>query len=505
MKASLGQYIESLGKVANDQQYFIKKLLSTLQLVKPQSKEFSNQLSQLKQEFEEKTAKYNLEPNEEVAKLDSFTNQIQKDIESINVQIRVLKSASATSRKGQGTPDLIAIEKSKKLKQSLKDYQNESSAEISEIKTSLARNSSELKNSGETITNIQANLQATREELNIIKAKLQADEKESMISQIKDMQIEIEALKSLTEVIHKGIVSKEFLLQMKQSDTRTINILKNSMQSLKDEVKSIKLLKQGKIPTSFSDLTESLNQSINSLQDEMQNVKKDIDDKSSLLEKAQQEITNIRIDTDQIKSTLSNEPDHVSLADRMNLIEEKVNTLSSHSLQFDQMYNTQKDFMNNLKDELLPDLVNRVTQVESQVSEISLAESTNATNDEKNKSTDEYQNLNQKVEQMIHDIQTSNIAKRSIRNKNIKADVPRAVGALKTFQKALLAQEQADIFQHIDQSHLPLIIQSIDQLISEVYSEMYRIRDQLSKEIVVMKKYSIPLKVDDFEKPLDKC
>ena len=122
MKASsFGQYVELIGKTVSEQQSFIKKLLNALQLLKSQSKEFSNQIVVLDKEFEETISNQDLEPSEDVSKFDSYTRQIQKDIESINVQVRLLKSAGASSRKGQGTPDFTAIEKSKKLKQSLKE------------------------------------------------------------------------------------------------------------------------------------------------------------------------------------------------------------------------------------------------------------------------------------------------------------------------------------------------------------------------------------------------
>lgn len=507
MKATtIGQYVGTIGNAVNEQQLFIKKLLTALQLLKPQSKEFSNQIIVLSKEFDEISSK-TIDTNDDASQIDTFTRQIQKDIESLNLQVRVLKSAGASSRKGQ--VDLTALEKSKKLKQSFKEYQNESSMEISEIKSSLAKNSSELKNSGETMTNLTANLQAIRDELNTLKNLIKKDEIETMATQIKDVQVEIEALKSLTEVIHKGIVSKETLLKMKQSDERTINILKNSIQNLKDELDNVKLLKQGKIPKNFFDHFESLDQSVNSIQDEIQNIRDDINDKSSLITQTQQDISEIKTDTEKLFN-LQNETENSSIPERINTIEEKVNTVAGHSIQFDQILNSQKDQMKNLKEEFLPDLANRLSQIETQVSEISI-ENLNASSmmhdNSKIKQNDEYQDLNQKVEQMIQDIQSSNISKRSISNRNMKPNVPRTVDTLRNFQKALLAQEQADkgsLYQHIDPSQLPIVVQSIDQLMSEVYSEMYKIRDQLTKEISTLKKYSIPLKVDDeFQKKND--
>lgn len=501
MKASsLGQYIQCVGKAVNEQQLFIKKLLGALKLIKPQSKEFSNQIITLNQEFDEILSNQNLEPSEEVSNFDLNNRQIQKDIESINIQLRVLKSANATSRKGQGAPDLTAIEKSKKLKQSFKEYQNESSAEIYELKNTIAKNSSELKNSGETITTIQANLQAIRDELNVIKARIQKEEHENIASNVKDMQEEIEALKSLTEVIHKGIVSKDTLIKMKQADERTINILKNSIQNLKDEVKNIKLLKQGKVPTSFVEKFESFDQTFDAIKEEIQSVKEDIDAKSSLILKAQEELSEIRNDTAELKNSQI-ETDNPSLPERMNAIEGKMNTITERSVQIDEMFNSQKEYMTNLKEELLPDITNRVSQIETQVHEMTAAENSELA--AKNKSFEEYEDLSQKVEQMIHDIQTSNISKRTITNKKSKPNVPRTVDTLRTFQKALMAQEQAEqnsVYNNLEPSHLPLVVQSMDQLLKDVYTEMYKIRDHLSKEITDMKKNSIPLKVDDYLK-----
>lgn len=500
MKASsFGQYVELIGKTVSEQQSFIKKLLNALQLLKSQSKEFSNQIVVLDKEFEETISNQDLEPSEDVSKFDSYTRQIQKDIESINVQVRLLKSAGASSRKGQGTPDFTAIEKSKKLKQSLKEYQNESTLEISEIKSSLAKNSSELKNSGEEMTSLRANLQATRDELNTLKNLIKIEDQEKIASQMKEMQLEIEALKSLTEVIHKGIVSKDTLIKMKQSDERTINILKNSIQNLKDEVKSIKLLKQGKIPQNFFDHFESLDQSVSTIQDELHDIREDINDKTSLITQTQQEVSEIRTDTDKLINA-QNETENSTIPERIKLIEEKVDTVAGNSIEFDHILNSQKDQMKNLKEEFLPDLENRVTQVENQVSEISIENLNASTQNVSKNKNEEYQNLNQKVEQMIRDIQSSSISKRSVGNKNSKPNVPRTVDTLRTFQKALMAQEQAEqnsLYQHIDPSHLPVVVQSMDQLMREVYSEMYKIRDQLSNEISTLKKYSIPLKIDD--------
>ena len=53
MKAiSIGHYVGAMGNAVLEQQNFIKKLLNTLQLIKPQSNEFTNQLNKLVEEYE---------------------------------------------------------------------------------------------------------------------------------------------------------------------------------------------------------------------------------------------------------------------------------------------------------------------------------------------------------------------------------------------------------------------------------------------------------------------
>ncbi|KAK8878034.1 hypothetical protein M9Y10_004797 [Tritrichomonas musculus] len=496
MKAiSIGNYVGSMGNAVLEQQNFIKKLLNTLQLIQPQSKEFTNQLNKLKEEYEEAIENQTIAAPENLAEFDSLIPQVQKDLQSIHLQLRVLKSANASSRKGQGQPDLTAIEKNKKLKQSFKEYKLESTNQITEIKSALSELKNELKNSHEVMTSIQANIQASRDELDSFKLRVPSkDDKEEMNTQVNDMQVELEAIKTVLEVMHQGTATTEDLEKMKKSQNRSVVILKNSMQNVRDEIKNIKLLKQGKIPTHIFDLIDSLEQSVNTLQDDMDGMKKDADEKSTVLTKAQQDLQSLMSEMDKLKESSIVDTSSLPINDRMSLIEDRMNVLADHQLKTVNNYNAQRSFLKYLKEDFATEIVERVSQIEKRLDENPIAESNQTLTDQKSLENDEYRHLDQKLEQMIQDLENSNIQSRSVNISGEKPDFPRTVGELRSFQKALRAQAQGDeqsVYQYIEPSNLPLVVQSIDQLLSEMYSEMYQIRDKLASEISELKESSV--------------
>ncbi|OHS96593.1 hypothetical protein TRFO_37229 [Tritrichomonas foetus] len=291
----------------------------------------------------------------------------------------------------------------------------------------------------------------------------------------------------------------------------SINILKNSMQTIKDEMKNMKILHQPEFPQNLKELVDSLEQSIDGLQDSMKemrsdvnNMKDDVSNTSSICFKAQRDLECLKYEVEKWKNQSPTE-DTTSLPvfDRLKLLEERIEALSGSQINTIRTVNAQKSALQAMKNDYYSNVTDKIVLMEKQIQDLSNGNFVPGKPVPQPKEQDPaLQNFANKVDQMINELTDPSIQERSVNLDAFQPSLDKALEDLTMLKKDITtsnASDEDDDDLDIDESKIPFVIQSIDQIVGEIYTEMYQIRDNLTDEILNLRAVSMPLKVEDFD------
>lgn len=469
---SIGYYIESIGNAYIQQNNILKKLITSLQNLNTLPKEFSQSLSQLTNEIDHS---FILPENTAISEIDSIIHQTQKDIQAIQVQIRTIKST--TTKKGDPSGcDLLTQEKIQKQKEALNQFKKESKLEIDDLKAQIQQLKDQSRDASETMTRVRATIQASKDEFDTMRTTAMTEEaKEEMDTQVNDLARNIKELKNQIKEALQNCVTTRELTKLKSHQSETMSIMKNSIQNIKDEIKSQKLFKNGDLHPSLQELVESLQTSNKNLKTELHSVT--------------QKVYQILDIVDETDDSTSN-----PISKRLNKLEESINLIQNYNIS--NFLNQMNEFNDKFKEqaeqaqksnEIHQQLFDRLKSAEEKLqSQDELITSRSILLSPKSSKSlkEENEMLHGKIDQLINILEKSSLKPDPSSPKGDQANVSKALDELRSFQNQLKFTEQESlIYEFIDPTHLPFVVQSIDQVLNQLYSEMYQIRDQLNKDI----------------------
>ena len=201
MKAtSLGFQIVAMEKAIQQYENIIGRIIDALQLLTPQ-KNFNDMINHIKSDYEKLVKSKKLDSKSAIDDFESFSTQIQSDIDKIKQDFQYYKSMKSPQASG----DIYTIEKIKKLSNKFKEYNTKSMKEfikVNECLQSIKKENIENKKFNE---NVKALVQNFTDEINVCKSSIPADkEKENILHAIKDIRIELEAHRKVLHIIHKN-------------------------------------------------------------------------------------------------------------------------------------------------------------------------------------------------------------------------------------------------------------------------------------------------------------